>query len=105
MKLILDTLERARLAASPSDADALRVALIDLEALADTLSARGVALDEVPDALGAHQALREHIQTQPFEVADGELLTQGDVVRGPIIDETAPDAFAEWLATLERLAQ
>jgi hypothetical protein len=51
MKLILDTLERARLAASPAEADALRVALIDLEALADSLSRNGQELGDAARAL------------------------------------------------------
>jgi len=104
MKLILDTLERARLAASPSDAIILADAIAELSDLADVLAALGMTLDDVLPALGERQALREHVRAQPFEVAD-DLLTQGDVVRGPIIDETAPDAFADWLGELERLAQ
>jgi hypothetical protein len=63
------------------------------------------AAGEVTGVAGAHDnALRDHARAQPFDVADGELLTQGDVVRGPIIDELAPDAFTDWLATLDRLA-
>ena len=104
MKLILDTLEAARLTASPSDAMTLADALADLSDLADVLAALGMTLDDVLPALGERQALREHVRAQPFEVAD-DLLTQGDVVRGPIIDELTPDAFPHWLAELERLAQ
>ena len=104
MKLILDTLERARLSASPSDAMTLADALADLGDLADVLAALGMTLDDVLPALGERQALREHVRAQPFEVAD-DLLTQGDVVRGPIIDDLTPGAFADWLATLESLAQ
>ena len=104
MKLILDTLEAARLTASPSDAMTLADALADLSDLADVLAALGMTLDDVLPALGERRALRDHVAAQPFEVAD-DLLTQGDVVRGPIIDELTPDAFADWLDTLERLAQ
>jgi hypothetical protein len=104
MKLILDTLERARLAASPSDAIILADAIAELSDLADVLAALGMTLDDVLPALGERQALREHVRAQPFEVAD-DLLTQGDVVRGPIIDELTPDAFVDWLGELERLAQ
>ena len=57
MQLILDTLERARLAASPAEADALRVALIDLDALAAALDARGLALDDAPAALAPNGLL------------------------------------------------
>ena len=51
MKLILDTLERARLAANFSDAITLADAIADLDALGDALTARGLTLAEVPDAL------------------------------------------------------
>jgi hypothetical protein len=98
MKLILDTLEAARLTASPSEADALRVALIDLQALADVLDARGAALDDVPAALGAHQALREHIQAQPFDACES-------LDGSPAVDDVTPGAFIGWLDTLERLAR
>ncbi len=99
MKLILDTLEAARLTASPSEADALRVALIDLQALADALDARGVALDDVPAALGAHQALREHISAQPFDAYEGD--EQGKVV----VEDLTDGAFIGWIQALERLAR
>ena len=104
MQLILDTLEAARLTASPSDAILLADALTDLGDLADVLAALGMTLDDVLPALGERRALRDHVRAQPFEVAD-DLLTQGDVVRGPIIDDLTPGAFADWLADLERLAQ
>jgi len=104
MKLILDTLERARLAASPSDAIILADAIAELSDLADVLAARGMDLSDALPAIGIRYALRDHVASQPFEVAD-DLLPQGDVVRGPIIDELTPDAFADWLATLESLAQ
>jgi hypothetical protein len=104
MKLILDTLERARLAASPAEALDVADALTDLEALADALARNGWTLSDAPAALDDFAAVVNHVRAQPFEVAD-DLLTQGDVVRGPIIDETAPDAFADWLGELERLAQ
>jgi hypothetical protein len=95
MELILDTLERARLAASPSEADALRVALIDLEALADTLSREGRTLDDVVPALDALDAIQNHVEAQPFDTSDDE----------PLVTELTPGAFAEWLGELERLAE
>ena len=104
MKLILDTLEAARLTASPSDALGLADALADLSDLSDVLDMLGMALDDVLPALGERRALRDHVRAQPIEVAD-DLLTQGDVVRGPISDDLTPGAFADWLATLESLAQ
>ena len=61
MKLILDTLEAARLTASPSDAMTLADALTDLGDLADVLAALGMTLDDVLPALGERQALRDHV--------------------------------------------
>lgn len=98
MKLILDTLERARLAASPSEADALRVALIDLEALSDALDRNGWTLDDVPAALDALKDICDHVAAQPFETTD---MDDGTTA----VESLTPDAFPEWLATLERLAQ
>ena len=98
MKLILDTLERARLAASPAEADALRVALIDLEALADALSRNGQELGDAARALDDLAALREHIAAQPFETTD---MDDGTTT----VESLTPDAFPHWLATLESLAQ
>jgi len=98
MKLILDTLERARLAASPSDAITLADAIADLDALGDALTARGIDLSELPDALAALQALTDHARTQPFDATD---MADGTTV----IDDIRPGAFADWLADLERLAQ
>ena len=98
MKLILDTLERARLTASPSDAIILADALADLSDLADVLAALGMTLDDVPPALGERQALREHVRAQPFETTD---MDDGTTV----VDDLTPGAFADWLATLERLVE
>jgi hypothetical protein len=97
MKLILDTLERARLAASPSDAIALADAIADLSDLADVLAALGMTLDDVLPALGERQALREHVRAQPFDVTP---MDDGTTV----IDDLTPGAFPHWLATLESLA-
>jgi hypothetical protein len=98
MKLILDTLERARLAASPSDAIILADAIADLSDLAGVLAALGMTLDDVLPALGERQALREHVRAQPFDVTP---MDDGTTV----IDDLTPGAFADWLADLERLAQ
>lgn len=98
MKLILDTLEAARLTASPSDAMTLADALADLGDLADVLAALGMTLDDVLPALGERQALREHVRAQPFETT---AMDDGTTV----IDDVTPGAFADWLATLESLAQ
>ncbi len=102
MKTILDTMERARLAASPSDADDLRIGLDSLEALADALDRNGWTLDDAAGALDDLKALQAHVSAQPFEVTeapgrDGETMQ--------VIDDTTPGAFADWLATLERLAE
>lgn len=98
MKLILDTLERARLAASPSDAIILADAIAELSDLADVLAALGMTLDDVLPALGERQALREHVRAQPFDVTP---MDDGTTV----IDDLTPGAFADWLADLEGLAQ
>jgi hypothetical protein len=98
MKLILDTLERARLAASPSDAIALADAIADLDALGDALTARGFELCDIPGALADLQALTDHARAQPFETYEH------DDGRAIISDELTPGAFADWLADLDRLA-
>ena len=98
MKLILDTLEAARLTASPSDAILLADTLADLSDLADVLAALGMTLDDVLPALGERRALREHIASQPFETT---AMDDGTTV----VDDLTPGAFADWLDTLERLAQ
>ncbi len=97
MKLILDTLERARLAASPSDAIILADAIAELSDLADVLAALGMTLDDVLQALRERQVLREHVRAQPFDVT---LMDDGTTV----IDDLTPDAFPHWLGELERLA-
>jgi hypothetical protein len=98
MKLILDTLERARHTATPSDAMTLADALADLGDLTDVLAALGMTLDDVLPALGERQALREHVRAQPFETT---AMDDGTTV----VDDVTPGAFADWLATLEGLAQ
>jgi hypothetical protein len=98
MKLILDTLEAARLTASPSDALGLADALADLSDLADVLAARGMTLDDVLPAIGSRYALRDHVASQPFdayESFDGS----------STVDDLTPGAFIGWLETLESLAQ
>lgn len=99
MKLILDTLERARLAASPSDADDLRIGLAALESLADALARNGYALDDAGALLDAHKALCDAVTIQPFD------LTTDDDGSNPVIEDDTPAAFADWLAALESLAQ
>lgn len=98
MKLILDTLERSRLAASPSDALALADALTDMEALGAAMRRNGWPLDDVPAVLDDFKALRDHVNTQPFETTD---MADGTTT----VESLTPDAFPHWLATLERLAQ
>jgi hypothetical protein len=98
MKLILDTLEAARLTASPSDALGLADALADLSDLADVLALLGMALDDVLPVLAERRALRDHVASQPFdayESFDGS----------STVKDLTPGAFIDWLETLERLAQ
>jgi hypothetical protein len=98
MKLILDTLEAARLTASPSDAIILADAIAELSDLADVLAARGMDLSDALPAVGIRYALRDHVASQPFETT---AMDDGTTV----VDDLAPGAFFEWLAYLERLAQ
>lgn len=97
MKLILDTLERARLAASPSDAILLADAIADLEALAAAMDRNGWTLDDVPAALDDFAAVVNHVAAQPFAVLSEN--------HDEIMTEEEPGAFADWLDTLEGLAQ
>jgi hypothetical protein len=97
MKLILDTLERARLAANFSDAITLADAIADLDALGDALTARGFELCDIPGALADLQALTDHARTQPFETTD---MDDGTT----LVESLTPDAFPHWLGELERLA-
>lgn len=95
MKLILDTLERARLAASPSDAILLADAIADLEALADALGARGLALDDAPACVTKFNALAEHAiasENGIDESEDGFALSNAET-------------FGEWVQKLWDLAQ
>jgi hypothetical protein len=94
MKLILDTLERARLAASPSDAIILADAIADLDALA----ALGMTLDDMPAALDDFYALRDHARARPFEMTT---MDDGTTV----VDDLTPGAFVDWVQTLENLAR
>jgi hypothetical protein len=98
MKLILDTLERARLAASFSDAIVLADAIADLDALADALARNGWTLSDAPAALDAFAAVVNHVAAQPFETTD---MDDGTTT----VESLTPDAFPHWLATLESLAQ
>ena len=95
MKLILDALERARLAASPSDAILLADAIADLDDISDALD--DLDLSEVPSALVGFKALRDRARTRPFDAT-------GEADGTTTVEDVTPGAFAEWLATLERLA-
>lgn len=98
MELILDTLEAARLTASPSDALGLADALADLSDLSDVMAALGMTLEDVLPALDQRRALRDHVRAQPFdayESFDGS----------STVEDLTPGAFIDWLETLERLAQ
>jgi len=98
LKTIIDTLERARLSASPSDAIILADAIAALDTLGDAMDDHGYTLDEAPAALNDLAAIRAHVAAQPFD-------TTTDADGATIIDETTPGAFDEWLFKLESLAQ
>jgi len=99
MKLILDTLERARLAASPSDAIILADAIAALDTLADAMDDHGYTLDDAPAALNDLALIRAHVAAQPFDVTEAD-----DYVDVPSVTEVTRGAFTEWLADLDRLA-
>jgi hypothetical protein len=98
MKLILDTLERARLAASPSDAIILADAIAALDTLGDAMDDHGYTLDDAPAALNDLALIRAHVAAQPFDVTP---MDDGTTV----VDDLTPGAFADWIQTLESLAQ
>lgn len=85
MKLILDTLEAARLTASPSDAMELADALADLRAI------NRDDLTEVRNAVAMFDALRDHMDASPFT----------DMT----LDDLLAPALVNWLAVLERIAE
>jgi hypothetical protein len=94
MKLILDTLERARLSAAPAEADALRVALIDLEALADALNRNGADLVDAACALDDLKDVREHVAANPLAQTRPDDNLSATLAR-----------LVEWTETLEGLAE
>ena len=94
MKLILDTLERARLAAAPAEADALRVALIDPEALADALDRNGQELDDAASAMDALKDIRDHVKVSPLARTRPDDTLSATLAR-----------LVEWTETLEGLAE
>lgn len=94
MKLILDTLERARLSAAPAEADALRVALIDLEALADALGRNGWELDDAASAMDALKDIRDHVKVSPLARTRPDDTLSATLAR-----------LVEWTETLEGLAE
>ena len=98
MKMILDTLEAARLTASPSDAMTLADAIADLGDLADALTRNGWELGDAASALDDFKAVVNHVAAQPFETTD---MDDGTTT----VESLTPDAFPHWLAELERLAQ
>lgn len=97
MKLILDTLERARLAASPSDAMILADAIAALDTLGDAMDDHGYTLDDAPAALNKLALIRAHVAAQPFESC-------GEADGTTTVEDLTPGAFTEWLADLDRLA-
>jgi hypothetical protein len=98
MKLILDNLERARLAASPSDAIILADAIAALDTLGDAMDDHGYTLDDAPAALNDLALIRAHVRAQPFESC-------GEADGTTTVEDLTPGAFADWLAALERLAE
>jgi len=100
MELILNILEQARLAASPSEALAIADAIADLRAI--NAARRGRDLDDVADAVVRFDAICTHVDARPFYVNGDDLIAEEGLC--PIVDELTPGAFAEWLDVLEDLA-
>lgn len=90
MKLILDTLERARLATTDlSLADDLRIAIDELHLVND-----GRSLSEISCGADAFEAIQSHLKVNPLAQTDEDDDLSGTLSR-----------LAGWLADLEGLAQ
>jgi hypothetical protein len=90
MKLILDTLERARLATTDlSLADDLRIAIDELHLVND-----GRSLSEISCGADAFAAVQAHVKANPLAQTDEDDNLSATLTR-----------LAGWLATLESLAQ
>ena len=85
MQLIIDTLETARLTASPS------VAMDLADAIAVLAAIDRDDLTEVRDAVEAYDAFRVHMDASPFN----------DMT----LDDLLAPALVNWLAVLERIAE
>jgi hypothetical protein len=100
MQIIIDTLEAARLTASPSDAMDLADAIADLRAI--DVARGGRDLEDVADAVARFDAICAHVQARPFSVNGDDLMAEEGLL--PVVDELTPGAFVEWLDVLEDLA-
>ena len=100
MQIIIDTLEAARLTASPSDAMDLADAIADLRAI--DAARRGRDLEDVADAVARFDAIVTHVDARPFYVIGDGLSAEDGLC--PVIDELTPGAFVEWLDVLGDLA-
>lgn len=102
LNIIRRALDEAAKYAGPSEADDIRCALIDLEALTDAMRLHGLAdWQEAEGFIADFKTLAAHAQTQPFDVVHNEDDEEGRV----ILSELTPGAFEEWLGELERLTR
>lgn len=85
-------------AAHPGEAMAIDDLRRDLQAITDAVAASDWTLDEVPDILTAFADLSAAVTVQPFD------LSTDDDGSNPVVTETTPSAFVDWLANLEKLA-
>tara|TARA_R110000868_G_scaffold354796_1_gene616078 strand:+ start:418 stop:723 length:306 start_codon:yes stop_codon:yes gene_type:complete len=85
----------------PGEAMAIDDLRAELHTMLDAATDADLDPSEIPAALDDLKALREHVKVQPFDIVYNEDTEAGQT----LLDETSPDAFADWLATLERLAE
>lgn len=98
-KLLDRILDAARLAATGSEAMRIEDLQRELQLIPE-----GGNLADILVKGDDFDALKAHIETQPFDVLSenhDETPEEGRV----ILDELTPGAFIEWLGELERLAQ
>jgi len=83
----------------PGEAMAIDDLRRDLQAMLDTATDAGLDPSVIPGVLTAFANLSAAVTVQPFD------LSTDDDGSNPVITETTPSAFVDWLANLEKLAQ
>lgn len=96
-ELLRRILDNARLSASPSEADDIRMILVDLDSL--EAITEELCLDEIPAQLKALADVRAHIAAQPFDI-DHDAPEEGVST----VTDLTPNAFNGWMGDLEYIA-